>query len=197
MGIKMARVVIDPGHGGTEKVGGSSPNNASGAGGALEKELTLTISLMAAGLISNLGHEVRLTRAKDENVGLAERAKVAFDFDAHVFVSIHLNGWHEATVQGTETLHAPDASPASIALAGAIQKRMVVATGYRDRGVKPQELGVLKPDRHRKRTAGCLSEASFLTDPKEEARLIMESYQVRLATAIADGIADYLREAGE
>lgn len=190
----MVRIVIDPGHGGAEKIGGSSPNNAHGPAGALEKDLTLSISLMTAGLLSNLGHEVRLTRAKDENVGLAERARVAFDFEAKVFVSIHLNGWHEPTVQGTETLHAPDASEASKALAAAVQKRVVAATGYRDRGVKPQELGVLKIDRHRPETAACLSEASFLTDPQEEQRLIQESYQVKLATAICDGVQDYLAE---
>ncbi len=149
---------------------------------------------MAAGLLSNLGHEVRLTRAGDVNIGLAERAQVAHDFRAHVFLSIHLNGWHDPKVQGTETLHAPDASEISKALAAAVQKRVVAATGYRDRGVKPQELGVLKPERHLPETAACLSEASFMTDPEEEKRLQQEPYQVKLATALADGVADYLRE---
>ena len=37
----MGTIVIDPGHGGDVKVGGSSPNNARGPSGVLEKALTL------------------------------------------------------------------------------------------------------------------------------------------------------------
>ena len=43
-------VVLDPGHGGSVKVGGSSPNNAVGAGGLLEKDLTLDVATRTAAL---------------------------------------------------------------------------------------------------------------------------------------------------
>jgi N-acetylmuramoyl-L-alanine amidase len=39
----MATIVIDPGHGGTTAVGGSSPNNARGPGGTPEKTFTLDV----------------------------------------------------------------------------------------------------------------------------------------------------------
>jgi N-acetylmuramoyl-L-alanine amidase len=41
-------IVIDPGHGGTTTVGDSSPNNATGPTGLLEKTLTLQVAQRAA-----------------------------------------------------------------------------------------------------------------------------------------------------
>jgi N-acetylmuramoyl-L-alanine amidase len=187
----MAKIVLDPGHGGAQRIGGSSPNNATGPNGTLEKELTLAVGLMVSGLLANLGHQIRMTRTKDVNLGLAERAKIGEVFTADVFVSIHFNGFHDPNVQGTETLHAPEASESSRRLARLVQKKMVDATGYRDRGVKSQELGVLRPSRHHKLTAACLVEVSFLTDPVEEQRLAKETYQLRIATAIAEAIAEF------
>jgi N-acetylmuramoyl-L-alanine amidase len=192
MGQQMSKIVIDPGHGGSQKRGGSSPNNAVGPAGTLEKDMTLTLGLMVTGLLANLGHAVRLTRSKDRNLGLADRAAVSRDFQSDVFVSIHMNGFHDPTVQGTETLHAPNATPPSKCLAAAVQAQVVRATGYRDRGVKPQSLGVLRPERHLAATAACLVEVSFLTNPEEETRLEDEAYQVKIAIAITEGITDYL-----
>ncbi len=188
----MAKIVLDPGHGGTTTVGGSSPNNATGPQGTLEKDMTLTLAIQVTGLLANLGHNVRLTRTADTNLGLADRADIAKKFGADVFVSIHLNGFHDATVQGTETLVAPTASDESKRLAKSIQQQVVKTTRYRDRGVKPQQLGVLVPSRHLPTTAACLVEVSFLTNPEEETRLEDESYQVRIATAITDGIVGFL-----
>jgi N-acetylmuramoyl-L-alanine amidase len=43
----MAVVVIDAGHGGASKVGGSSANNATSPSGLLEKQLTLAVARQA------------------------------------------------------------------------------------------------------------------------------------------------------
>lgn len=186
-----AKIVIDPGHGGDTAVGGSNANNATGPAGTLEKDMTLNIALMVGGLVSNLGHAVRFTRVGDVNVGLADRAAVARSFGADVFVSIHLNGFGDASVQGSETLIAPDASTRSRSLAVAIQRHVVAALGHRDRGVKPQSLGVLRPERHAPHTAACLVEPCFLTNPDEEKRLEDETYQLSIATAVTEGIAAF------
>lgn len=186
-------VVIDPGHGGSERIGDSSPNNATGPKGTKEKDLTLEISKGVARALEAKGYTVHMTRTEDVNVGLADRAKLAHDKMADAFVAIHMNGWHVPTVQGTETLHAPNASEASKKLAQSVQRRLVAATGYRDRGVKPQELGVLRPERHLPGTAACLAEVSFLTDPAEEERLKDVDYKEKIAAAIAEGIVDYLK----
>lgn len=72
----MAVIVIDPGHGGTAAVGGSSPNNATGANGLLEKNPTLHLGLEVAALLRP-AHQVLVTRNSDINLGLAARAQVA------------------------------------------------------------------------------------------------------------------------
>ena len=187
-----AVIVLDPGHGGTRSVGGSNGNNATGPGGTKEKDVILDVARQTDRVLRAMGYTVVMTRTDDSNLGLAERADVAKQHRARAFVAIHFNGWHDPAVQGTETLVAPSASEASMRLARSVQDRVLAVTGYRDRGVKPQELGVLRPERHDPGTAACLVEVSFLTDPKDEARLKDAEYKARIGQAIARGIADYV-----
>jgi N-acetylmuramoyl-L-alanine amidase len=69
-------IVIDPGHGGSELAGGSSPNNAVGANGLLEKDLTLEIARRVAAALDDR-FTVTLTRSGDTNSSLTERTGVA------------------------------------------------------------------------------------------------------------------------
>src|SRR3954468_10853030 len=95
--IEAPTVVIDPGHGGAAPVGGSSPNNATGPNGLLEKDLTLDLGRRVSTLLAPRA-TVILTRTTDVNLSLADRAKVAHDANADVFLSIHLNGFNDASV---------------------------------------------------------------------------------------------------
>jgi N-acetylmuramoyl-L-alanine amidase len=72
--IAMAAVVVDPGHGGLQKVGGSSPNNATSPSGQLEKDLTLAVARHVEASLTARGHVVTLTRTTDTNLGLSDRA---------------------------------------------------------------------------------------------------------------------------
>jgi N-acetylmuramoyl-L-alanine amidase len=145
------RVMIDPGHGGNTAVGGSSANNARGPAGTLEKDLTLAIAGRVRDALAPCGTEIHLTRYVDQNLGLADRAALAADLDADVFLSIHLNaaekpdGTPDPTVNGTETWVHTLASAESKELARAVQAAAVRATGLRDRGVRAKNLGVLDP----------------------------------------------------
>ncbi len=89
----MPIVVIDPGHGGSEKLGGSSPSNAAGPCGLLEKTVTLRVARAARTALRAAGVGVVLTRGRDVNLGLLARAIVAREARAAAFVSIHFNGW--------------------------------------------------------------------------------------------------------
>lgn len=194
----MAKIVLDPGHGGTAKVGGSSPNNAKGPTGLLEKTVTLDIALRAERLLKAAGHDVTLTRRTDVNLGLAARAGVAKAQKASVFLSIHFNGFN-ANAQGTETFCDLDHTPASAALCRAVQPVLFKATGLEDRnkgGVKTQGLGVLKRTSHAPGTAACLVEVSFMDLPDEEARLKTDAYREKVAKALSTGIGNYSATAG-
>ena len=190
-------VIIDPGHGGSgSTLDGSSPNNAAGPRGTLEKDLTLDLALRAARALAGVGVGVALTRDSDVNLGLADRAAVARDAHARVFVSIHFNGDASPSVQGTETWVHPAAADDSRLLARSVQQRLAAATGYRDRGIRVNDLGVLDPARHHPSTAACLAEISFLTAPGEETRLADAGYRDALAATLARGVTDYLAGAG-
>lgn len=187
-----ATVVIDPGHGGNSRVGGSSPNNATGPNGTKEKDLTLKVGERLRDVLRARGVRVLMTRASDRNLGLSARARVAHDHDADVFLSIHFNGWETPNVQGTETFHHTNASTLSQALAQRVQTSLLEATKLRDRGVKRGAYGVLRPSRHRPKTSACLTEISFLTDPAEEQRLLDDAYINAIAISLADGVENYL-----
>ncbi len=184
-------VVIDPGHGGSTAVGGSSPNNAVGPNGLMEKDVTLDIGRRVGALLGNRANVI-LTRNGDDNRSLADRAKIAHDANADVFVSIHLNGWRDANVDGSEAWIARRASQASHDLARSVLDRVINVTNARDRGVREEDFGVLLPARHAANTAASLVELAFLTNPDEADRLSHDNYKQQLAVAIADGIVTRL-----
>jgi N-acetylmuramoyl-L-alanine amidase len=188
----MAVLVVDPGHGGSAMIGGSSPNNATGPHGTLEKTLTLRVGLLTRDALMAKGHKVVLTRNADTNLGLDARAAVARSASADAFVSIHFNGWNEPSVQGTETFVHREASQASLELARAVQAQALVATGLADRGVKKMNLGVLDPAKQSPSTAACLVEVSFITDPNEESRLADVSYLEHIAARLCDALDAYV-----
>jgi N-acetylmuramoyl-L-alanine amidase len=195
----MATIVLDPGHGGDKDVAFSTSNNAVGPAGTLEKTLTLDVALRLCPILQAAGHRVLLTRDSDVNVTAAERARVARDNKAEIFVSIHFNAFRDPSVQGTETLVRPTGTsdglagvdPASLALARDVQAELVATLGLRDRGLKPGKWVVLSDKLHDAATARCLAECSFLTDPAEEARLADPAYRDRIANALATAVAHY------
>ncbi len=188
----MAVVAIDPGHGGSSEVGGSSPNNAVGFDGTKEKDLTLDIGLRAKALLESDGTTVVMTRMTDKNVGLTKRANIARDAGADAYISIHFNGWN-GVVQGTETYIHSKAGDASMKLAKHVQTQMLQATGLTDRHVKKNSFGTLNPSSHHSKTAACLVEVSFLDVVDECKRLKNESYRNRIAEAIRTAVNSYLQ----
>src|SRR5258707_9185701 len=109
-------IIIDPGHGGMEAMGGSSANLALGPNGLLEKDLALDIARRLAGLLEGSG-EVILTRDSDSNLPLHQRARRAKDHDAAVFLSLHFNGSGDRETDASEAWIARNAHPRSRALA--------------------------------------------------------------------------------
>jgi len=94
---RIQTVVIDPGHGGME-------SGAKGKFGNLEKDITLAISLKLKALIErNLGLAVVLTRDRDVDVSNENRAAVANNHKAGLFISIHANGAVQRKAAGSET----------------------------------------------------------------------------------------------
>lgn len=94
--LGVRRIVLDPGHGGDQP-------GARGPLGLVEKEVALDLALRLNDLLQDAGFEVVLTRDKDEEVSLAERAQMANEAGGDLFVSIHLNWISNRRVRGVET----------------------------------------------------------------------------------------------
>jgi N-acetylmuramoyl-L-alanine amidase len=89
-------IVIDPGHGGDE-------NGAKGAQGILEKNITLAVARrLKAALETRLGVRVLLTREGDQTVPLDQRAALANNNKADLFLSLHANASVRSSVSGAE-----------------------------------------------------------------------------------------------
>jgi len=96
LGLKIRRVVLDPGHGGHDE-GTSGPN------GLVEKELVLDVALRLGKLIeSRMGSEVVLTRADDTFIPLERRTAIANEKKADLFLSIHANSSPYPRIGGVE-----------------------------------------------------------------------------------------------
>jgi N-acetylmuramoyl-L-alanine amidase len=92
-------IVIDAGHGGDE-------HGARGAQGTLEKDVTLGVARrLKAAIESRLGARVILTRDGDQTVGLDERAAVANNNKADVFLSLHANASVRPSAAGAEVFY--------------------------------------------------------------------------------------------
>ena len=100
LGLKINRIVIDPGHGGFD-------TGAKGPHGLLEKDLCLDVALRLGQMIEeNIpGAEVVFTRKDDTYVPLEERTAIANSADADLFISIHANSSDSAQVRGVETYY--------------------------------------------------------------------------------------------
>ena len=101
-GLKVHRVVIDPGHGGRDP-------GAIGPKKTFEKDITLDIALRLAKIMrkdKSLGlKEVILTRTTDEFVALERRAALANRKKADLFISIHCNAHRIRRFRGVETFY--------------------------------------------------------------------------------------------
>jgi N-acetylmuramoyl-L-alanine amidase len=188
----MSTIVIDPGHGGTDPIGGSDPNHATGANGLQEKAATLDLAQRVVTALNGSGNTVLMTRDTDTNLSLADRAAVARNANADAFLSIHFNAADDTTIQGTETWVHSASTDDSRLLAAVIQARAVAATGYNDRGVRSHAWGVLSMASQSPATACCLVEVSFLTDPNEAARLMTDAYKDAVAAQLAQALRDFV-----
>ena len=104
LGLKIGRVVIDPGHGGHDQ-------GSTGPGGLLEKDLVLDIAQRLGKLIEDrLGSEVIYTRDDDTFIPLESRTELANEKKADLFLSIHANSSPYPSVSGIETYYLNFAS---------------------------------------------------------------------------------------
>jgi N-acetylmuramoyl-L-alanine amidase len=99
LGLKVGRIVVDPGHGGHD-------TGTIGPTGLMEKDLVLDVARrLGRKLEEALNAEVLYTREDDSFVPLENRIALANEKQADLFISIHANSSRNRKVRGVETFY--------------------------------------------------------------------------------------------
>lgn len=178
-------IVIDPGHGGKDP--GAVQN------GVREKDVNLSVSQKLDKGLKDKGYSTIMTRKDDNYVDLYERANIANNIQADIFISLHANSIVNKDISGIQVLYCPadqcklkqeDDYP----LAKIIMEELVKGTGAQDKGIiKRPNLVVL----NKTSMPAVLIELGFLTNPNEAKLLSDDAYQELLAESIIRGIERY------
>jgi len=97
--VPKLRIVVDAGHGGWDL-------GTVGRRGLLEKDLVLEIAQRLGKLLENrLGSEVIYTRPDDNYIPLDDRAQIANQAQADLFISVHANYSDLPSARGVETYY--------------------------------------------------------------------------------------------
>lgn len=222
LGLQVARVVIDPGH------GGHDPGASSSA--IEEADLVLDVAQrLARKLTDNPSTEVVMTRRSDKYLSLESRTTLANRVHGDLFLSIHANASRNPAARGVETysldfaessnseqIAARENSSSARAMndlgdlletiatkskvneshqfAAVIQRAMV--SHLRKADATLPDLGVKQAPFMvliGARMPSVLAEISFLSNPKDSELLSSDLYRDLVADALFDGILSYQR----
>ena len=180
-GIRGAVVVLDPGHGGSDK-------GERGPSGAGEAELCWDLARRLAGRLKEEGARVRFTRSETEAPDDSERARRANDLDAELFLSLHLNSHVRSSAHGASTYHW-GGSKAGELLAELVQ-RGLVALGLEDCRAHGRAYPLLKETR----MPAVLIEPAFISNPGDQGRIEDPAFRDEIASAIAFAVRSYYEQ---
>ena len=189
-------VILDPGHGGLD--GGAVSEN-----GTTEAPITLAISQKSQAVLSFVGVSSVLTRDTEQSLGydpsaslrenknadLRKRLKIAERYPSSVFISVHLNRFSQAKYYGAQTFYGV-CNPESKHLAEALQEQMIcLLDPQNERKAKriPNTVYLMENVKNPAVTLEC----GFLSNPREEALLKSDIYQVKIALAVMSGYLHY------
>lgn len=226
LGLKVTRIVIDPGHGGFD-------TGAIGPDGLEEKNVALDIGLRLRRLFqTRTDDQVFMTRSTDKFIPLEERTAIANADHADLFISIHANASPDHHVRGIATYFLnfttdPRALKVAarenatsqdsvyqlkslikkIALNNKIQESQQLARDIQSvlwrrmsrisRGI--QNRGVQKAPfvvLIGANMPSVLVETGFITNPRTEHLLSEPAYREQIAKGIFNGVEDYINNLG-
>ncbi len=203
-------ICVDPGHQqkvdltreaeapGSDVMKIKNPGGATGVKtGVPEYGLNLAVALKLRGLLQARGVTVVMTRTDNGgNIGNIQRAQMANDCHADLFVRLHADSTDSASVHGATMLIPGGQFIRDAALlresrraGGYLLDSYIAATGAKNRGFSERSdmTGFNWCTRPM-----VLVEMGFLSNPDEDALMQTDAYRQKMAQGLADGICRYL-----
>jgi len=184
----MRKVMIDPGH------GGSDPGAVNG--NYREADLALEISSLLAASLASSGYDVKMTRSSrtESRPSNTARCRMANEWGADIFVSVHLNSSESDGAHGREVIYCPTSGKGQ-SLARSINAAFMDSP-FHDRGIKTdQDLGrgfkltVL----WKTRMPAVIVEVCFISNPSDLDLILDPARQSEAARMIATGIKAHFK----
>ena len=197
MPITQKTVIVDAGHGGDD-------GGAIGIDGTVEKDINLDIALKLEKILKFYGFNVIMTRTQDvmtcdDGIDSLRKRKIS---DIHnrfelmrknpdaIFISVHQNKFEDSSQHGTQVFYSGN-DERSKELAEAIQTSVTLTLQRKnDRIVKKSGSGIYLL--YHAKIPAVLVECGFISNSDEVKKLKDESYRMKLAILIADGLLKYL-----
>lgn len=197
MPITQKTVIVDAGHGGDD-------GGAIGIDGTVEKDINLDIALKLEKILKFYGFNVIMTRTQDvmtcdDGLDSLRKRKIS---DIHnrfelmrknpnaIFISVHQNKFEDSSQHGTQVFYSGN-DERSKELAEAIQTSVTLTLQRKnDRVVKKSGSGIYLL--YHAKIPAVLVECGFISNSDEVKKLKDESYRMKLAILIADGLLKYL-----
>jgi N-acetylmuramoyl-L-alanine amidase len=176
------RIVVDPGHGGPD-TGVIVPD---GLLRWTESDIVFDLASRLEGRLAAAGMRVHLTRGPNPRRPLTDRdrACLANELAADLFISIHVDGHPNPSAEGVATYHYGSTngvtSTVGERLAGLVQREIVVRTGMRNCQTHAKTWELLRVTR----MPAVRVDAGYLTSPLDRSRLIDPMSRERIVEAI-------------
>jgi len=169
------------------------------ATGIEEYKLNLEVSLLLEQELLKRGYRVvMIRRTNDCPLSNAERAVIANESGADIFVRIHANGSDDPTVQGMLCCAPTEKNPylsaelvsESIRLSRAVTERFCSRTGAKNRGLYAVDTmtGI-----NWCQIPVTIVEMGYMSSPEEDRKMATQEYREKMAQGIADGIDAYFK----
>lgn len=178
----MKKLVIDLGHGGTDP-GAIGPNKTH------EADIVLAIGKELNELLKGCNLEIKFTRLSNIYLSLTERAKIANDFKADYFLSVHINSASDKTVRGVEVWQYSNTNEKLNKFSNGLCSDVSKILNIRNRGLKlSKELSVLRNTT----MPAALIEVDFISNAQAEKDLKVSANVRAIAVAIKNNLVKLL-----